>query len=136
MQLILAAAALKRLPLSAFDRPSRLRSGMPEIIRSRSEQFAALVDAESDPKLRWHMQREAAQRNEARECATDEQIAALNRVALWLLWLDREQQFVVMARAFGQPVARIADRIGCSSRQTVYDIERATFRVILDRLKK
>lgn len=136
VQFILAADALRRLPLTAFERPTGLRSGMPQVVRTRSEQFAALVDAQSDPALRLHMAIEADRRNEGRQTATHEQITALNRVAQWLLWLSADQKIVVMARAFGTPVARIARKIKCRSRQTVYTTEREAFDAIIGRLKK
>lgn len=131
VQFILAAAALRRLPLTAFERPTGLRSGMPAVVRSYQETFAAQVHADEDLALDQKL--DAESRNRGRAGATMEQIDALNRVADWLLWLNRKQQLIVMGRAFGRMVTTISRKIGCS-RPTVYSEERKAFAIILAKL--
>lgn len=132
-QFSLAATAMRCLPLTALERPTGLRSGMPEIVRSQADIFSAQVQADGAVLLDHKLDAEA--RNRARACATPEQIAALNRVVDWLLWLSRPQQIVVMGRAFHRTVTTIARKLDCS-RPTVYSEERKAYDLIVRRLKK
>ena len=130
-----AAWALRVLPLTALDRPAQLKAAMPEIVRNAGELMAAQVGLDDDER-----RSAMSERNRPRLKASPQQIAALDMVVDWLLWMTgdqaRELRIVFMAKTV-QRVSPddIADTLRCSRRH-VYDLEDQAISLIVRRMKK
>jgi hypothetical protein len=128
-QFQMAGRAIRATRLTARDIPQGARSGWPEIVRSHDDLYAALVGA-SDSEAKEMV----ADRYVARPAATREDIAAQDRCIVWLLWLPKKRQAVVLGSALGIPRRRIGDIVGVD-RTTLWRWEKDAYEEIVYRLK-
>ena len=104
LHVMLGMATLKRLPDNTKRRLVNARIMWPDYRTSP-------WDAPLDPEVRL-----------SRVMPTPRELDDLERVLLWLLWLDRRHRVTVAMRGMTLPVAAIMDRLSVS-RATVYNIE-------------
>jgi hypothetical protein len=110
-----AAVVLRALSLGARDRPLRLVSRWPDVVRQGFDAYGY-----SSPRLRPPAPSPAA-------------VSRADQSVLWLLWLDGEQRRVVWARAMGIAWRRLEDMDG-RSHTTLRRVERDAIDVVCRKL--
>jgi len=80
-----AAVTLGRLKCTARDRPMDLRAAWPDVVRATWDAYEP--DGDENPNVQ----------------ATQAQIASLDRVLPWLLFLEPDRRALIWARAQGVP---------------------------------
>ncbi len=110
-----AAAVLRLLSLSARDRPLRLVSRWPDVVRQGFDAYGY-----SAPRVGPPAPSPAA-------------VSRADQAVLWLLWLDGEQRRIVWARAAGVAWRRLEDMDG-RSHTTLRRVEREAIDLVCRKL--
>lgn len=98
-----AADTLRIVPMTARDAPAQLRCAWPEVVRSREDRFVAEVGA--DEQLIREMR---AGRLRVRTTPTKDDLSNLDRCLEWLWLIGPSQRRLIMARACGRSLRKLA----------------------------